>query len=142
MKFKEADKLCARIIRFMRKQGGPYITADQDYLQWVVLTALATKQYELKQDEKGIVYFICWWWLDQESLDDFAALNDDERVQPSSVCCGPHLYGVDCVARKGHGFEMTRTIKNLFKNNGQSIQWHRNKNKVKLVSFKGVHRHG
>jgi hemolysin-activating ACP:hemolysin acyltransferase len=136
MTFEDADKLCFRIVEFMREQGGPYKDADESELIWVVLMALATGQYDLKEDDNGIVYFICWWWLDKESLEDFASLNPDERIQPSSICCGPFLYGADCVARKGHGFEMVRKIKGLFKNHGASIYWHRSKKSVKLVSFK------
>lgn len=135
MHFEEADTLCTRIIEFMREQGGPYEDADESELTWVILMALATQQYDMREDEKGIVYFICWWWLDKESLEDFLSLDPNERIQPESICCGPYLYGADCVARKGHGFEMVRKLKSLFKDKAASINWHRAKKNVKVVSF-------
>lgn len=116
----------------MVQQGGAYRHPDIGHLQWVILTALATGQYDLKEDSKGIVYFICWWKLDAETLRRVMA---EEITKPADTLTGPHIYGVECVARAGHGQEMTHTIKGLYRSGAPSINWHRRTKDVRIVSF-------
>jgi hemolysin-activating ACP:hemolysin acyltransferase len=134
MDFEQADKLCTRIIDFSVEQGGPYPDMDKGYLQWVILSALGSSQFVIKIDRQGIRYFACWWWMNQEALDDFHAT----REIPRSIDCGNLLYVAEVISRgvKNDAREMIRRIRKSCELFTIKAYWHQPHRASRLCSWK------
>jgi len=127
MTFEQADKLTQRIIAFMRQQGGHYPYRTDEYLQWCVLSTLATGQFIIRIDGKGIRYFACWYWLDDEQLEKILPENPEHRTRPTNINSGPNLYLPEVVSR-GETGDTLEIMKKIRKRTGRVFKnayWHR-----------------
>jgi hemolysin-activating ACP:hemolysin acyltransferase len=127
MTFEQADILCARIIAFLRGLGGPYTEMAEDYLQWAVLSALATGQYVLRIDRRGIRYFACYWMLDREDLAAFLPTDPHQRVRPEKIVGGSLMYVAEVGSRgePGDAREMIRRLRQREERHGsKGVYWH------------------
>lgn len=121
MTFEHADNLCARIIAFMRKRGGPYTDMPQDYLQWVILTTLAANQFVVRIDRHGVRYFACWFWLDDTDME-----RAKRRERPENIHGGNNLYVAEVVSRgePGDAVQMIRRIRKRCEHLAKNAYWH------------------
>jgi|LGVE01.1.fsa_nt_gb hemolysin-activating ACP:hemolysin acyltransferase len=142
MTFEQADKLAQQIIAFMRQMGGPYTDLSEEYLQWTVLGALSTGQFVLRIDGKGIRYFACWWWLDDEQLGLVKPEDPTHRIRPQNIRSGPNVYVAEVASRgePGDGTQLVRRIYKKVKPHMKNAYWHQAHRKHRLCTLKKEHK--
>jgi hemolysin-activating ACP:hemolysin acyltransferase len=129
MTFEQADNLTERIIAFLISTGGPYPDISLDYLQRSVLMSLAAGQFIMEEDEKGIRYFISYWMLDKESLEEFLPVMSDHRIMPTNAVSGDYMYVSEVGSRGevGDARKMIRRLRQKEEHRIRGCYWHQHK---------------
>ena len=119
-----------RICEFLISTGGAYKELTGD-IQRNVFHALGSKQYVMKEDETGIVYFVSYWKVRPEEIVDVA-----DRVHPQDITHGSVMY-VSEAGNKGGKKAMAEIITRLREQATglKGLFWHRPAKADKVYYF-------
>ena len=95
MTFKEADSLCTRICNFLHSFGGVYENITPN-VEKSILQALASGNYVMKEDERGILYFASYWRVHPEDVEKIK-----HRQTPTDIRRGSVVYVSEAGNRMG-----------------------------------------
>jgi hypothetical protein len=121
------DKICD----FLISCGGPYKEINGE-IQFNVMYALGSQQFIMREEDGEILYFVCWWRVQPEDVE-----NVTERIRPIDLSHGSVLYITEAGNKLGpRGMaEIRKRIRAAAGGDAQGVFWHRPIKNDKILSF-------